>query len=102
MEQMMDQGAQEAAPAEQGQGGGGDVGEFVQNLGQGIATLGELVSKTEGAPPEAGQLIQGIMQQFQQLVQVMAGEAAPAEEPQGQGRAQAVPVNQPEGTPVGM
>jgi len=88
---------QQGQPMEQGaeQQGGGSA-EFIQNLGQGLQTLGELVSKTEGAPPEAAGLVEGIMQQFQQLIQVMSGEAAPE-----QGRGGAVPVQQAEGTPVG-
>lgn len=96
MEDQMqgEQMPQEGAPDQ----GGGDVAGFVQNLGQGLATLGELVAKTEGAPPEAAQLVDGIMQQFDQLVQVMAGGGA-EKQPQPQ-NPQAVPVKQPEGTPV--
>lgn len=90
---------QEQAPAEgQAPAESGGVAEFVQNLGQGLSTLAEMVGKTEGAPPEAAQLVEGILGQFDQLIQVMQGGGAP-QEPQSQAP-QKVPVDQPEGTPV--
>lgn len=96
MEEMpQGQAPQEGAPQE----GGGDIAGFVQNLGQGIATLGEMVQATPDAPQEAGPLVDQLMQSFEQLVQVMAGgggQQAPADN----GRPNPVPVNQPEGTPV--
>lgn len=90
-----------AEGAPQAEGGGNSVAEFVQNLGQGIATLGEMVAKTEGAPPEAAKLVEGLMAQFDQLIQVMSGGGGEPQEqmPQDQ-RPQAVPVQQAEGTPV--
>jgi len=96
MEQMPQEG--QAMPQE-GQQEGGDIGQFVQGLGQGIATLGEMVQKTEGAPPEAAQLVDQLMGTFDQLMQIMAGGGGEQAAPQDQ-RAQAVPVQQPEGVPV--
>jgi hypothetical protein len=91
-------------PVEQGQvpqeggapEGGDQLTQLVQGVGQGISTLAEIVGKTPDAPPEAAQLAAGMMEQFQQLIQVMSGGGQPQQEQPSQ----AVPVNQPEGTPV--
>ena len=98
MEQMPQEG--QAMPQEgQAPQEGGDLGQFVKGIGQGIATLGEMVQKTEGAPPEAAQLVDQLMGTFDQLMQIMAGGGGEQAAPQDQ-RAQAVPVQQPEGVPV--
>jgi len=93
----MADGMVEQAPQEQMQGapaeGGADT--FLQDLGQGLQTLGEMVQATPDAPPEAMQMVEQIMSMYEQLIQTMSGGGAP----QDQGP-QAVPVDQPEGTPV--
>lgn len=94
-EQMPQEGQAPQDPAAQG---GGDVGQFVQGLGQGLSTLGEMVQKTEGAPPEAAQLVDQLMQTFDQLIQVMAG-GAQDQGPQPQ-KPNPVPMQQGEGIPV--
>jgi hypothetical protein len=40
-------------PAEEGGGGEGAMGELVQNVGQGLSMIAELVGKAQDAPPEA-------------------------------------------------
>jgi hypothetical protein len=90
----------EQVPVDQGQApqeaGGDQLAQLVQGVGQGISTLAEIVGKTPDAPPEAAQLAAGMMEQFQQLIQVMSGGG----QPQQSQAPQAVPVQQAEGTPV--
>jgi hypothetical protein len=74
------QGQEQPAAPQEGQAGGGSMEQFISNLGNGLSTLAEMVAATEGASPEAGQLIDGMMSNFDQLLQVMSGgggQAAP-------------------------
>jgi len=93
----VDQGQGQVPQEGGGQEGGADeLGKFVANIGEGLSTLAEIVGKTEGAPPEAAQIAGGLLEQFQVLIQTLAGGGQPQQEQPSQ----AVPVNQPEGTPV--
>jgi hypothetical protein len=79
----------EGAPPEGGgeQEAAGALGELVNNVGQGLTMIADLVGKTQGAPPEAAQMAQGLLQGFQDLLGLMSGGAAPggaAPAPSGQ------------------
>lgn len=96
MEGMQKEQMAERAP--QGEEQGGDqLAAFVQNLGQGLSTLKEMVAATKGAPPQAVELADGIMAQYEQLLEVMSGGGQPQER-----GVRPEPVQQPEGQPVGV
>jgi hypothetical protein len=74
---MQEAPAGAAAPVE----GGGEptpeegqaVSELVNNVGEGLTILADLVAKTKDAPPEAQQLAQGLIDGLGELINMMSG-----------------------------
>jgi hypothetical protein len=68
----------EGAPPEGGEGGGdaGALGKLVDNVGQGLQMIADLVTKTPDAPPEAAQAASALLQGFQDLLGMMSGGGA--------------------------
>ena len=75
----------------------GEIGALVQNIGGGMMTFAKIASEA-GAPPSAIQKIEASMQMFQDAISEIQG-APEGGEPQGGGRA--VPMQSPEGRPMG-
>lgn len=96
MEEMKEQaqGAPvEEAPAE----GGGQLEQMVKGVVDSMATLLSVLDEGgEQVNPQAKASIEQAMQLFQEGVSAIGGQA-----PQQQPSNQAVPVNQPEGRPMG-
>ena len=91
----------EGAPAEGGgeQEAAGALGELVNNVGQGLQMIADLVGKTSDAPPEAAQIASGLLDGFSQLLNVMGGGGGP------QAASQQMPANANSGArpmPPGM
>ena len=75
---------QEQAPQE---GGGGELGDLLGNLSQGMAMLTEVVSEA-GINPAIAERLQGIQSEFDSVVQEIAGGGG-EQAPQGQVPAEA-------------
>ena len=60
--------------AQQGQDqGGGEVAKLFQNVGQGLMLIAQYVEK---AVPDAQDLVKGLLQGYEQLIQVIQNVAA--------------------------
>ena len=64
-DQMM---AQEQQPQE-----GGDIGQLVDTVGQGLSIISELVGKTPGVDPAIPQQFAALAEQFTALIEQMSG-----------------------------
>jgi hypothetical protein len=77
---MPQQQAPQEQPAQGAQDPKATLGQLVNNVGNGLNVIAELMSKTKGAPPEAAQKMNECMQSFQEALQIMSGEGqAPAQ-----------------------
>lgn len=72
---------EEQAQAPQ-QGGGGDIEQIIQVVGQGLQVLVEGISGNETAPPEAAQLLQQAFEAYSQAISILHGGEVPQGEPQ--------------------
>lgn len=91
---------QEAAPQEapaEGGGAGGEIGQLVSGIANGMTTVSEIMAKSN-APPELMEQMQQVFEGFKAVIQGLSGGG---EAPQEDQRAQAVPMQAPEGRPVG-
>ena len=96
-EQMPEQAAM-AAEQGGGEGGGGEFKKLAGNVLKGMALIGQGLEGA-GAPPEALEGLMQIMQQFEGLVESLAGGGAPQE--QAPQKSKAVPIQESQGRPVG-
>lgn len=102
MEAMEGGGEMEGGAPPAGDGG---LGGLVNNVGQGLGMIAELVMQTPDAPQGAAEAAQGLMQGFQDLIAMMAGGAPGGEAGGAKPMSQQMPANANSGArpmPPGM
>lgn len=74
------------------------LSQLVQSVGSGLSTLGQIMSKVQGLPEGAAEKMQGIVSEYQSLIEELSGggQEAPAQEAPAPGPASM------EGGPRGM